>query len=64
MMNIRDFALKYPEVKAMQDKLGPYEKNGCFPHGHFRAGIVERGLILEGFFEVQQQFQGALFCAF
>jgi len=38
-MNIEQLALKYPEVKAIQEKLAGYEKNDCYPPGHFYSPV-------------------------
>lgn len=38
-MNINEIAAKYPEVRAIMDKLERFEKNDCYPPGHFYSAV-------------------------
>jgi predicted O-methyltransferase YrrM len=38
-MNLSELAEKYPEVKHLMEKVERYEKNDCFPPGHFYSPV-------------------------
>lgn len=38
-MSINELAEKYPAVKELVDKLARYEKNDCYPPGHFYSAV-------------------------